>query len=96
MPPDSRPAPGENATEGERPRGPLLEALSACSGKPIGSGCSFVDRRNQTLNGRCAGLPDGAVICRPQRDRPMDSGQAGEPTRRPDGSRNPPDVRPPR
>lgn len=96
MPPDSRPAPGENATEGERPRGPLLEALSACSGKPAGAGCSFVDRRNQTLSGSCASLPDGAVICRPQRDRPLDSGQAGSPPRRPDGFRSQPDVRPAR
>lgn len=96
MPPDSRPAPGENAVEGERPRGPLLEALSACSGKPAGAGCSFVDRRNQTLNGNCASLPDGAVICRPQRDWPQDSGQAGAPPRRPDGFRSQPDFRPPR
>jgi len=96
MPPDSRPAPGENAVEGERPRGPLLEALSACSGKPAGAGCSFVDRRNQTLNGSCASLPDGAIICRPLRDRPPDSGQAGAPPRRPDGFRSQPDFRPPR
>jgi serine/threonine protein kinase len=96
MPPDSRPAPAENAAEGERPRGPLLEALSACSGKSAGAGCSFVDRRNQTLNGSCASLPDGAIICRPQRDRSPDSGQAGAPPRRPDGFRNPSDVRPPR
>jgi serine/threonine protein kinase len=95
MPPDNRPAFRENATEGERPRGPLLEAVSACSGKPPGAGCSFIDRRNQNLNGRCAGLPDGAVICRPERNRPQESGQPGAP-RSPDAFRNPADTRPPR
>ena len=96
MPPDTRSAFGENATEGERPRGPLLEAVSACSGKVPGSGCSFVDRRNQSLSGTCVGLPDGATICRPERNRPQEVGQPGVPPRRPDAFRNPTDVRPPR
>ena len=59
--------PAENPNEGERRRNPLAEAVNACAGKATGANCTFVDRRNESLNGTCVVLPNESLACRPER-----------------------------
>jgi len=42
---------------GDRPHGPPPEAIAACSGKAVGTACSFVGRRGEQLNGVCITPP---------------------------------------
>lgn len=104
MPVDVQPPPNDEPSQRARPNGeerrfgPPAEAFAACSGKYAGAGCSFILRGNENLNGACAGLPDGSLVCKPER-----GGQQGERLRPPsrqdsyqDSYRNPMDNRPPR
>ena len=74
-PPRDEPAHGTPSNADERRRAPPAEAFAACSGQLPGAGCSFLFRGNESLRGACAGLPDGSLICKPDRggeraDRP--------------------------
>jgi serine/threonine protein kinase len=97
-PPNDEPAQRAPSSGDERRFGPPAEAFNACSGKYPGAGCSFIFRGNESLNGSCAGLPDGSLVCKPER-----GGQQGERPRPPsrqdsyqDPYRNPMDNRAPR
>lgn len=99
-PGDSMPAPADvqKPPNDERRLGPPAEAFAACSGKFPGAGCSFIFRGNESLNGACAGLPDGSLVCKPERGG--ERGDRPRPLPRQDGYqepyRNPMDNRPPR
>ena len=97
-PPNDEPVQRTPSNADERRFGPPAEAFNACSGKYAGAGCSFVFRGNESTYGACAGLPDGSLVCKPER-----GGQQGERPRPPprqdsyqDPYRNPMDNRPPR
>lgn len=71
----SRDEPERGATTNERRRGPPAEAFTACSDKLPGAVCAFLLRGNEHLTGACARLPDGSLVCKPERagergDRP--------------------------
>ena len=84
----------------ERRRGLPAEAFTACSGKLPGAGCSFLFQGNASLTGACARLPDGALVCKPERggergDRPRVLSPPRQDSHL-DPSRSPPDNRAPR
>lgn len=63
-----------NLVEGDRRRTLPPETLASCEGKALGARCSFIDRRNESLNGQCVMPPIGVVgvtgeslVCRPDR-----------------------------
>ena len=66
-PPNDETAQRAPSNGDERRFGPPAEAFNACSGKYPGAGCSFIFRGNESLNGSCAGLPDGSLVCKPER-----------------------------
>lgn len=49
--------------------GPPPAALEACEGMTEAAQCSFVGRRDDTLNGQCFTVRDGALACVPQGHR---------------------------
>lgn len=97
-PPSDEPVQRAPSNADERRWGPPAEAFAACSGKYAGESCSFIFRGNINTYGACAGLPDGSLVCKPER-----GGQRGDrpqPPSRQDGYpepyRNPMENRPPR
>jgi len=97
-PPSDEPVQRAPSNGDERRWGPPAEAFAACSGKYAGETCSFIFRGNISTYGACAGLPDGSLVCKPER-----GGQRGDrpqPPSRQDGYpepyRNPMENRPPR
>jgi len=57
---------GGNRSEGQR-RGPPSQALAACSGRSVGTTCSFTGRGGRTVRGTCFRPPDDRIACRPKR-----------------------------
>ena len=97
-PPSDEPVQRAPSNGDERRWGPPAEAFAACYGKYAGETCSFIFRGNISTYGACAGLPDGSLVCKPER-----GGQRGDrpqPPSRQDGYpepyRNPMENRPPR
>lgn len=72
--------------DGERRRSLPPEVFAACEGKSTGARCSFIDRRNASLNGFCVIPPSGiqlasgeALACRPARGNDRLPRPAGTP-----------------
>ncbi len=101
-PPNDEPAQRPPSNGDERRWGPPAEAFNACSGKYAGDACSFIFRGNISTYGACSGLPDGSLVCKPERggERGGQRGDRPQPPSRQDGYqepyRNPMDNRPPR
>jgi hypothetical protein len=76
--------------------GPPAEAFTACSGKFAGARCSFIFRGNDSLDGSCAGLPDGSLACKPERGGERGDRPRALPPPRQEGYQNPADNRLPR
>lgn len=99
-PPNDEPPQRAPSNADERRFGPPAEAFNACSGKYAGAGCSFFFRGNESLNGACAGLPDGSLVCKPERRDERGDRQRFQSPPRQDGYqdpyRNPMDNRPQR
>ncbi|MDD0809457.1 hypothetical protein PSQ20_03855 [Curvibacter sp. RS43] len=52
-------AQAQNGPPSGQPPGPPPEAVAACTGKTVGTACSFTGRQNDTLSGQCATAPSG-------------------------------------
>ncbi len=51
---------------GMRRCGPPPEALAACEGLASEAQCSFVGRRDESIQGQCRTVRDGAMACVPE------------------------------
>ena len=95
-PPKAEPASKEPSNADGRRVGPPAEAFTACSGKFAGARCSFIFRGNDSLDGSCAGLPDGSLACKPERGAERGDRPRALPPPRQEGYQNPADNRLPR
>ena len=100
-PSNNEPVPQDSLNVSERRRGPPAEAFTACAGKGMGVNCSFIDGRNESLNGICVMPPSGSVstpseslVCRPERGGERGATRLGLPPNHQNDDKNSTDNRP--